>query len=240
MVRRLKSTGLEKRPRGADERGCETEDLVIVHRTFRWMFRELPLLVAAVPDGDAERTKVVADHVSFVSSRLHGHHEAEDLVLWDRITDRAPACALHVDDMRRQHAEVAGLLGDLDPLVPAWRERADAATRDRIVAASEAVRDTLERHLGEEEAEIVPVAAVVLTQREWDGMGEHVQKELTLASFPVTLGLHLASVSERERTEWIDENLPAPFRLAWRLLWRRRYEAAMDRLYAGAPVPPIA
>jgi len=55
----------------------------------------------------------------------------------------------------------------------------------------------------------------------------------------IQLGLMLATVPPDERPEWIKENLPAPLRLLYSLLLKRRYERAMDELYDGHPVPAI-
>ena len=55
----------------------------------------------------------------------------------------------------------------------------------------------------------------------------------------IQLGLMLATVPADERPEWIKENLPAPIRLLYSLLLKRRYERAMDELYDGQPAPPI-
>ncbi len=38
---------------------------------------------------------------------VHTHHESEDELLWDKLEQRAPACALHVGQMRAHHAQVA-------------------------------------------------------------------------------------------------------------------------------------
>ncbi|MFE6255593.1 hemerythrin domain-containing protein [Agromyces sp. NPDC057865] len=244
MVTKLPSSS-EDRPAG-EPLGCDTSDLIQVHRIFRWLYRELPGLVRAVPDGDVARADVVADYASMDFYALHLHHETEDVVLWDRLVERSPGCAPHVELMRMQHAQVAAELHDVEPLVEPWRTSADAATRDRLAAGVERVRDTLIGHLGHEEADIVPVAGSVLTQAEWDEMGEHARKgiqearkELPRDVMAIQFGLMLATIPEAERPAWMKENLPAPVRLLYTLLLKRRYERAMGELYEGRPVPPI-
>ena len=244
MVTKLPSSS-EPRPTG-EPLGCDTSDLIQVHRIFRWMYRELPGLVRGVDDGDVERAGVVADFASMEFFALHLHHETEDVVLWDRLVERSPGCAPHVDLMRTQHAQVAAELREVEPLVEPWRGSADAATRDRLADGVERVRDTLIGHLGREEDEIVPVAGSVLTQSEWDEMGEHARtglqaarKELPRGMMAIEFGLMVATIPEDERPAWMKQNLPAPVRLLYSLLMKRRYERAMDELYDGRPVPPI-
>ena len=101
----------------------------------------------------------------------------------------------------------------------------------QLAAGVERIRDTLIAHLGREEEEIVPVAGAVLTQSEWDAMGEHARTGIqqSKGSMPkdvmaIQLGLMLATVPADERPEWIKENLPAPIWLLYSLLLKRRYE----------------
>lgn len=244
MVTKLPSSS-EPRPVG-EPVGCDTSDLIQVHRIFRWLYGELPGLIRGVDDGDVGRAAVVADYASMDFFALHLHHESEDLVLWDRLVERSPGCAPHVEQMRMQHAQVAAELRAVEPLVAPWRAAADAATRDRLAEGVERVRDTLFRHLRPEEDDIVPVAATTLTQSEWDELGEHARagiqesrKELPRDVMALQLGLMLATVPAAERPAWAKANLPVPVRLLYSLLLKRRYERAMDELYEGRPVPAI-
>jgi len=244
VVTKLPSSS-EPRPDG-EAVGCDTADLIQVHRIFRWLYRELPGRIRDVDDGDVGRAAIIADYASMDFYALHLHHETEDVVLWDRLVDRSPGCAPHVELMKAQHAEVAAELAEVEPLLDPWRTNADAASREQLAAGVERIRDTLIAHLGREEEEIVPVAGAVLTQSEWDEMGEHartgIQKskgDMPRDVMAIQLGLMLATVPVDERPEWIKENLPAPIRLLYSLLLKRRYERAMYELYDGAPVPPI-
>ena len=244
MVTKLPSSS-EPRPDG-EAVGCDTADLIQVHRIFRWLYRELPGRIRDVDDGDVGRAAIIADYASMDFYALHLHHETEDVVLWDRLVDRSPGCAPHVELMKAQHAEVAAELAEVEPLLDPWRTNADAASREQLAAGVERIRDTLIAHLGREEEEIVPVAGAVLTQSEWDEMGEHartgIQKskgDMPRDVMAIQLGLMLATVPADERPEWIKENLPAPIRLLYSLLLKRRYERAMDELYNGRPIPAI-
>ncbi|MFF2390336.1 hemerythrin domain-containing protein [Agromyces sp. NPDC058104] len=223
MTRRLPSTGGDDRV--VDETGCDTSDIFIIHRIFRWGYRELPRLVRAVPAGDLERATTVGNAVELVDRGLHVHHEGEDELLWDRLERREPGCAMHVDVMKAQHARVSELLDVADGLLAEWRTTADPATGERLAAALDDVGTTLGVHLGREEADIVPVAARVLSQAEWEELGEHGRGALPKEAMPVQLGLMIDAVPEGEREEWLRANLPAPVRLLWALLMRRKYTA---------------
>jgi hypothetical protein len=226
--------------------GCDTSGLILVHRIFRWLYRELPLLVREVEAGDLDRAAIVGDYATLDFFALHLHHETEDTVLWDRLTARDPACVAHVDQMRAQHADVASQLARIEPQLAPWVATADAGLRDAFARDIETLRDTLSVHLGQEEDEIMPVAGAVLSQQEWDELEAHTRtaliahrKELPRDVMSLQVGLLLASVPEDERDEWFRANVPAPIRLLYLLLMKRRYDRAMRELYPDRPVPAM-
>lgn len=92
----------------------------------------------------------------------------------------------------------------------------------------------------------MPVAGTVLSQREWDELEGHTRaalmahrKELPRDVMSLQLGLLLASVPEPEREEWFRANVPAPIRLVYLLLMKRKYDRAMQELYPDRPVPAM-
>ena len=92
----------------------------------------------------------------------------------------------------------------------------------------------------------MPVAGVVMSQQEWDWMEKHTRetlaahrKELGKDVMALQVGLLIASVPEDEREEWMRENIPAPIRLLYLLLMKRKYDQAMRELYPDRPVPEM-
>jgi hypothetical protein len=243
MAARLPSSG--SLPEGQSP-GCDTSGLILVHRIFRWLYTELPILVREVEAGDRDRAAVVGTYANLYFFALHLHHETEDALLWDRLTARAPACAAHVDQMRVQHLEVASRLHRIEPQLAPWVATADAGLRDAFAGDIEALCDTLFSHLGQEEDDIMPVAGAVLSQKEWDELEVHTRATLTARRkdfsrdvLSLQLGLLLASVPEAEREAWFRANVPAPIRLLYLLLMKRRYDRAMLELYPDRPVPAM-
>ena len=243
MVTKLPSSG--SMPAGQTP-GCDTSGLILVHRIFRWLYRELPVLVREVKAGDAARAEVVGIYAKLYFYALHLHHETEDAMLWDRLTSRSPGCAVHVDQMKAQHADVAGQLHRIEPQLAPWVASADAGLRDSLASDIEHLRDTLLPHLGQEEQDIMPVAGEVMSQQEWDELETHTRaelmahrKEMPRDSMSLQLGFLLASVPEAERDEWYRANVPAPVRLLYALLMKRRYEGMMKELYPDRPVPAM-
>lgn len=216
MAMQLPSTG---------KPGCDTSDMNMIHGMFRRALEEGPGLVRAVPADDGERLAAVSSHVDDLIARLHGHHRGEDLLLWDQLAARAPACAKHVADMRTEHAAVAALLDALEPLVQTWRGSGKPEDGDKVATALEAVRTTLFAHLGEEEAVILPVASGAFTQQEWDKIGAHARAEIPRDRMLIQLGYILSSMTPTAARAWAKKELPAPVRLLYRLVGKRQFEA---------------
>jgi len=216
---------------GTDKLGCDTSDMLTIHALFRRAFTDAPVLVRGVADGDTARMLPVADHVRELSGALHHHHEGEDLLLWDTLEQRAPACALHVGLMRSQHAATAAQLERLGGLMDAWEESAGGTEREAVAALLDDVRDTLLQHLGEEETQILPTAATVMSQREWSLLHEHGMASIPRDRMFLQLGWILEVVPADERAGWLRTNLPAPARVLWRLVGRRQFAAHRARIY---------
>jgi hemerythrin-like domain-containing protein len=119
------------------------------------------------------RSEFLGQWLADIDATLHTHHESEDELLWDKLEQRAPACALHVAQMREHHAQVAELLEEASPLLARWRATADPAVGEQLADAYERMLDVLKVHLRREVVEVVPVVERVITDEEWTAMGEH-------------------------------------------------------------------
>ena len=204
---------------------CDTSDLIMIHGMYRKVYTDAPALVSGVVPGNTVQRDAVADHISDISQSLHAHHHGEDTLLWDQLVERAPACAVHVGQMREQHEVVAQLLDQLDSHVARWRASGSIEDRDAVAATVDNVRVTLFRHLGEEERDIVPVAQENMPQHLWDKLGEHGRAAAPRNRQLLSLGHILSSMSPVDQAVWMKANLPAPVRLLWRIVGRRQFEA---------------
>ncbi|MBM7830381.1 ubiquinone biosynthesis protein UbiJ [Agromyces cerinus] len=230
MTTRLPSSGA---PAGsAPETTCRSDEIVLIHRMFRRLFGEAPALVREVVPGDVHRAAFLAKHLHGLTKLLHVHHHAEDDFFWDRMTERAPACGLHVALMRKQHQAVSDQLDEIDARIDAWTGAgADAASAERLAAALDEVDRNLAEHLADEEREAFPVLDAVLSTAEWDEIEAHAQHEKPPLPLFLLLGLMMEAVPEADRAAWMERELPAPMRLAYRLFGRRSYERALRRLH---------
>jgi hemerythrin-like domain-containing protein len=217
-----------------DRLGCDTSEMLMVHRLFRRLFGEAPDLIRRVPDSETERIQHVGDHLLLIVASLHGHHRSEDTLLWDQLSSRAPSCAIHVGLMRRQHAEIGHALDALETAVPAWRAAPSASTREPVLAALDAVLAGLGQHLGDEERLILPPVGETFTQREWNRLGERARAETPRSMQFVQLGFLLDALEPAERAEFERQVLPTPARVLYRLVGQRQYRNYRRKVYGTA------
>ena len=196
--------------------------MVEIHRMFRRGFGEAPGLVRGVAEGDTGHAAAVATQLETLSVGLHAHHEGEDERLWSALDERAPSCAAHVERMRAQHAEMLVHLTALDRALPAWRGSASEADSVPVLAALDGINAALAVHLPDEEANIVPVMERTITEAEVNWFSEHGRRSIPKGQTWQQLGEILASQPDGGDA-WLRTHMPAPGRLAWRLIGRRKY-----------------
>lgn len=222
MVTQLPSTGAP---------GCDTSDMVMIHGLFRSVYSEAPALVAGVTPGDSARAAIVGDHVAGLADSLHQHHHSEDLLLWDQLEARNPACATHVGQMRAQHAAVGSQLDRLTSAITVWKAEPSKKNRDAVGSTLATINTLLNEHLGAEEKKILPVASAAFTQAEWNQLGEHSRESVPKDMQLIQLGFILESMPEADRAPWLKKNLPAPIRLLYRLVGKPQYEKYRANVY---------
>lgn len=228
--------GEQAPPIPAGPKICSGDEMRILHNAFLWAYAKAPELVRGVAAGDTARSQFVGQWLADLDATLHVHHEGEDQLLWDALEQRAPACALHVGQMRAHHAQVQELLHLAEPLLASWRTCADPATGDQLAHAYEQMLDVLKIHLRREVVEIVPVAEKVITEREWTRMGRHSIGAIPKSRLMPQLGMLLANSAPQDRAAFF-RAVPPPVRVLYRITGRRQFEKQYRVLFPGEPVP---
>jgi hemerythrin-like domain-containing protein len=207
--------------------------MLMIHGLMRSLFRDAPKLVAAAQPGDADRARVLGEHVIEIADGLHRHHTGEDELLWDQLSAKSPGCALHVGLMKLQHAAMGEALYRLEKAAITWQDVADQAHRDAVVAALDDINTLLNAHLGDEERLILPTASQVMSQREWNRLGEHGRAAIPRNRMFIQLGFILDSMSPDAGKRFLAEALPAPARVLYRVVGRRQYLAHRRKVYGA-------
>ncbi len=216
----------------ATETLTDVHDMVVVHRAFRREFRLIPELVRQVAPGDTARAAVLADHARLVLTGLHGHHTGEDLLLWPKLLERATPDAQLIHRMEAQHERVADAIERIGPALARWEAEARPAVTEEVAACFDDLREALLEHLGEEEREILPLAARHITQAEWNELGEHGVAGTRKKDLPILFG----SIAEEATPEELADILtvvPPPVRILARTLFAWQYRRYVNRVRNG-------
>lgn len=210
----------------------DVRDMKIVHATFRRAYDESARLVRANPTPSPERVTFLADHIDFGIGMLHHHHESEDELLYPLLVERAPDQAAMTRAVEHQHTEVTAAIDAASAACASWRRQPSAETGESLAQALDALNATLQPHLDDEERQIVPLAAVTLTQQEWTAMGEHSRAAIPRSRMPVAFGMLLEPLDDDDRA-YMKSELPAPVRLLFPLLIQRPWNKYRETLRNG-------
>ncbi|HYJ51271.1 MAG TPA: hemerythrin domain-containing protein [Microbacterium sp.] len=209
-------------PDASAAKTCDASGMIEIHRMFRRGFGEGPELVRAVDAGDLAHAGVVVTQLNTLSLGLHAHHGGEDERLWGALEERAPACAVHVERMKAQHAEMLVHLNRLDDALPIWQVTGAPQDAAPLLGALDGINAALSVHLPDEETNIVPVMETTITQKEVDWYSEHGRRSVPKGQTWNQLGEILASQPDGG-DEWLKKHLPAPVRVVWRWIGKPKY-----------------
>jgi hemerythrin-like domain-containing protein len=201
----------------------DVRDMAIVHRTFRKAYDESAQLVRAAPAPSPERVTFLADHIDFAVKMLHVHHEGEDELLYPKLIERVPEQAPMTEEVEHEHDLIKTALDATSAACATWRQRPSAETGEALATALDQLNAVAERHLDDEEQKVVPLAAVTLTQQEWDAMGEHAVGQIPRNKRGIAFGMMLDPLGEADRAHMM-RSLPAPVRMLYPFLIERPWK----------------
>jgi hemerythrin-like domain-containing protein len=210
----------------------EVRDMAIVHRTFRNAYAEAAQLVRAAPTPSAERVTFLADHVDFGIALLHHHHESEDELLYPLLIERAPEQAGTTEEVAHEHELVQSALDAVTSACAAWRRQPSAETGEALADSLVELNVVLQPHLDDEEQKVVPLAAVTLTQAEWDALGERARAGIPRNKMAVAFGMLLEPLNEEDKA-YMKGQLPAPVRILYPFLIQRPWTKYASTLRTG-------
>jgi hemerythrin-like domain-containing protein len=210
----------------------DVRDMAIIHQTFRNGFSESAQLVRTNPTPSAQRVQFLSDHIAFTIDMLHHHHAGEDELLFGRLLDRVPDQADVVRDVNHEHELVSGAIEAVTSARSNWAEQPSQESGGALADSLENLNAVLQPHLDHEEQQIVPLAAVNLTEAEWDQLGEEGRKSIPRKMMPVAFGMILEPLNEAERA-YMKRHLPAPIRLLYGPMIQRPWDKYRTTLRSG-------
>lgn len=199
------------------EQPIDVRDMAIIHRTFRAGYAEAAQLVRAAPTPSPARVRFLAGHIDFAIAAMHIHHERRRAAL----SQTHPAGSRAGPDDGRGRARA--------PACPDGFGHRVSRVRD---LALEQLNAVIQRHLDDEEQDIVPLAAVTLTQQEWNALGKHGLAQMPSNKRRIAFGMILDPLDEADRG-YMKGLLPAPVRMLYPLLIERPWKKYASTLRTG-------
>ena len=210
----------------------EVRDMAIVHRMFRRAYDEAARLVRAAPTPSPGRVTFLADHIDLVLGGLHAHHQDEDELLYPKLIERAPEQAPMTEQVEHEHQVIATALDAALAACATWRQRPSAETGEALAVALDHLNEVVQPHLDDEEQKVVPLAAVTLTQEEWDAMGRRGMNSVPRNKRGIAAGMMLEPLDAGDRA-YMMKHMPAPVRLLFPLLVERPWNKYANTLRHG-------
>ncbi len=214
----------------------DVRDMIVVHTALLREFRLAPAAVSRTAPGDNRRATAVATHLRLLCDLLHHHHESEDALLWPKLQVRTSPNALAViEEAQAQHHALDAALTRAGILLRAWADDPDGDRRDQLAGQLEVLHALLREHLDLEERALLPIAAMVMTEGEWQELGEAGMTAVPKAAFPLVYGM-LAYEGDRTVLTEMIRTAPAVPRTLLPLIGPRVY-ARRARLIHGSARP---
>jgi Hemerythrin HHE cation binding domain len=210
----------------------EVRDMAIVHRTFRNLYAESARLVRAAPTPSPGRVTFLADHIDFGIAALHHHHEDEDELLYPKLIQRVPEQAPMTEQVEHEHLLITTALDEASAACAAWRQRPSAETGEALAASLDHLNVVVQPHLDDEEQKVVPLAAVTLTQQEWDEMGQRGVAWIPRNKRGIAFGMILEPLDQADRAYML-KHAPPPVRVLYPFLIERPWKKYATTLRSG-------
>ena len=211
----------------------DTRDMNAVHGAFRRAFGDAPDQIASVPDGDRERARRLADYLGEVLWLLHAHHAGEDELLYPLLVERAPEHRELFSRMEAQHAAVTADIEETRRATEGFGESAAEADGKAAANACESLLAAIDEHLGQEEDEVLPIAARVITPPEWGALPGHAIQHYTGQRLWLPFGLVLEAMPDDLRQNMLS-HVPPPVFGMWSGGGADAYAQEMAAIRGGA------
>jgi hypothetical protein len=194
--------------------------MILVHNAFR---RDVDRMRAAATRTD-QFPALQATWRTF-SRYLTIHHTAEDEILWPTVQAELGRSTALLTDMADEHAL-------LDPLLTQITELLARDKLDILPPYLDKLSALLTAHLDHEEHAALPLIQKTLTPQQWEVFGENQRRRIGIRGgtwfFP-----WLLDGATPEQANWALKLLPPPVRLAYRTIWKPRYERRTSAILAG-------
>ena len=133
------------------------QHLVEVHGWLREQLDAIRTDAAAFGQGGGIRATDLRTHCLTFCSILEHHHTGEDQQLFPFLAGHRPELGPVIDELMRDHGQVAEILDQITELVRALGAQPDRAEVARMRTELDGLAALLENHLNYEEKKLVPI-----------------------------------------------------------------------------------
>jgi hemerythrin-like domain-containing protein len=213
--------------------GCDPFQMVMIHRTFRTEFGNLPDLIRSVAPGDTKRANLVGDYLGSMISVLHHHHAAEDDLLWPALRSRTSALDDDVQRAETAHRNIAELIDKVESIRPSWTDSGEPRRAVQLSTAVDELCAGANEHFDHEEQNVVPLIAEHITPKEWQAVIDRGAAYVNPTNLWFSLayaGVLLRSGTPEEQRRFI-ASIPLPLRIVLKLVGRRAFASYQTRLH---------
>jgi hemerythrin-like domain-containing protein len=133
------------------------QHLVEVHRWLREQLDAIRTDAAAVAEGGGIRATDLRTHCLTFCSILEHHHSGEDQQLFPYLGRQHPDLGPVIEELMRDHRQVAEILNQITELVRKLGAQPDPAEVARMRTELDGLAALLENHLNYEEKKLVPI-----------------------------------------------------------------------------------
>lgn len=203
----------------------DTSDMLIPHGVFRSFFGTAVQIVAGTSAGDRDEVAAVQSYIDNVLRFLDAHHGGEDALLWPLLTERCAGESELIARMEGEHDTIHRRRDEAGAALDAWYASPTPEAGDELGRALANLRVEVERHFGEEEQEILPLASLHVSPEEWGALPGHAMAHFSGDKIWLILGLIFEQMNA-EQLAFIFTVLPPPVVE----MWHTNGEAAFDGL----------
>ena len=161
-----------------------------------------------------------------------GRDSAINLVAAIVRCQRAPDHAARTEQIDHEHRVVKESIDAALSACAKWRSAPSLESADRLATSLDDLNTALLPHLDNEEREIVPLAAVTVTQREWKSLAKHGIAAIPGNKKLIAFGMILEPLNPVDRVYMLS-NLPPPVKMLYRAVGRRAWNRYATTLRSG-------
>lgn len=193
----------------------------LIHQAVRRDLGRFETALAAFPPGDTARAEALGAAFAHFDTMLTAHHEGEEHNLWPVIGDPAAGHVGDVADLATEHEEIVAGLADARTAFARLRTSASAQDATAAAAGLARLRAAATTHFAHEESQMRDLMAAA----DPDALAAALKKMGRDA--PPAQGMWFVQWVQddlsAEQSTALGRILPAPVRLASRLVAGRRY-----------------